>query len=227
MLIIFLVLGIMKIEKIYLADQVANLSNSSDTLTCNKWLNAMTINSLYWNDTINTLKANKAWTIINLWSWNDVLNQNVDKGALSDIIIDGWNGYDKLIINKKKERVVIDWNYAKSCKMYIKDKWLNPWWKFKNVILKSIEEINTTNGNIKFNWTSNNSQENKNNNLEDNVSYQKIDLSSYKYLIPAYFWSEDLNKKLLKLPTKSYYYYSKSFKWWFFKIWNYFSRYDK
>ena len=218
-----------KDNSMYLWDKIVNFTNSSDKLKCKKRLDKMTINTLDGNDEINTLKSDNNGTVINLWNWNDIFDQNVDKWVLANITINGWNGYDKLIINKKKDRLVIDGNCADFCKVYIKDSNGNPWRKFKNVTLKSIEEIQTKDWVIKFDWNNHSeNNSNQNNNTQwNNPNYQKIDLSSYKYLIPAYFWSEDLNKKLLKLPTKSYYYYSKSFKWWFFKIWNYFSGYDK
>jgi len=46
--------------------------------------------------------------------------------------------------------LVIDWNCANSCKIYLKDSDWNPWRKFKNITLKSIEEIDTSDGNLKF-----------------------------------------------------------------------------
>ena len=157
--------------KIYLGDKVINLTNSADNLKCSKWLDKMTINTLNGNDEIDTLKSDKKWTKINLWDWNDIFNQNVDHWVLNWITIDGWNGYDKLIINKKKDRLVIDWNCANSCNIYLKDSDWNPWRKFKNITLKSIEEIDTPDWILKFEWNSNINDNNSSkwNNTQSNL----------------------------------------------------------
>jgi len=94
-----------ELNSIYLWNSVSNLTNSADKLKCSKRLNKMTINTLAGNDEVDTLKSDKIWTLINLWDWNDIFDQNVDYWVLNWIIIDGWNGYDKLIINKKKGKI--------------------------------------------------------------------------------------------------------------------------
>jgi len=180
-----------KSKSVYLWNSVSNLTNSADKLKCSKRLNKMTINTLAGNDEINTLKSDKIWTLINLWDWNDIFDQNVDHWVLNWIIINGWNGYDKLIINKKKERLVIDWNCADSCKIYLKDSAWNPWRKFKNITLKSIEEIDTSDGNLKF--------------TNSEVWWKKISLIDNSGNKFRFFWNPWLN---LEIPLNMY------FSWW-------------
>ncbi|MDQ7021958.1 MAG: spherulation-specific family 4 protein [Candidatus Gracilibacteria bacterium] len=80
----------------------------------------------------------------------------------------------------------------------------------KNVTLKKFEEIQLTDENIKFQNNGNSEEEQDNSNTDNTsntnnnqVNYPKIDLSSYKYMIPAYWWNDDLNQKLLVFDNKS------------------------
>ena len=199
-----------KKHNIYLWDSVINLTNDSDKLKCKKWLDKVTINTLDGNDKVYTLKSDNNGTVINLWNGDDKISQKFYDGVLANIVIDGGNGYDVFKINRSYKKLVITGNCAKSCKIYVRDEGGNPDRRFKNVTLKNFEEIKTTDKVIKFgkewsgtsNWVNNQDWNTKlSNNHSSHYSFKN--LSSYKYLIPAYWWSYDLNKKLLYLPNKS------------------------
>jgi len=126
---------------VYIWQNTVNLTNSWDTLSCNKWLNKITINTLNWNDTINTLVSDKIWTTINLWNWDDTFNQIINKWVFSNWTINWWTWIDKLVLDRPSSDLIISWDCSISCKISVKNQWGGPFWKFKNVTLKSIEKI--------------------------------------------------------------------------------------
>jgi len=137
-------------NSIYLGDEIINLTTGPDILNCSNRIADKIINTLGGNDVINTLKSSSSGTIINLGSWDDVFNQNFNKGVLNGITIDWGKGYDKLVLDVPKENILVSGDCSKSCILTVKDKWDNPSWRFKNVKLKSIEEIDTLSGSFEF-----------------------------------------------------------------------------
>jgi len=193
-----------KENNMYLWNQVNELSNQDDVLDCYDWLDKMTVKTLDWNDKIKTVRSDRESTYFDLWDWNDIFEQNLGNWVLANLTINWGAWYDKFYISTDSNRAVINWDCSSSCEIYIKDDWNNPYRRFKNVNLKNIEEIVFNDKSIKFddsntgdedNNSSNDDTENTDSSSND-INYDKINLSNYKYLIPAYWWSYDLNKKL-------------------------------
>jgi len=186
-----------------------DLTESSDIYKCdNYWMQWNVINTLWWNDKVYISKnTKKRKLIINLWDGDDSFFHTFHDRQLMNAEIDGWNGYDKIYIhNLKKSDLYIEWKCSDSC--VIKHAW-NYDRLLWNIKLKNIEEIILDDENI--NWDtenevsdsddSNDSNNNSDDDSEDTkiITSKAVDLENYKYLIPAYWWNYDLNKKLLEV----------------------------
>ena len=207
---------------------VFSMTNSDDVYRCeNYWMQGNTIKTEWWNDKVYISKQTPSHSLkIYLWDGNDIFYHTFHNVQLRNTLIDGGNGFDTVVIkNAKKDDFEINGDCKQTCT--IKHKKL--WFLFKDVVLKNIEKIVFDDTSIIFdwnwwwdennwdndNWNSNNWNDNSDNQQDNNQNnsnqwnnawnqnYDKIILSSYKYLIPTYFWSLDLSEKILKLPTKS------------------------
>jgi len=185
------------------------MTDSDDTYKCdNYWMQWNTLDSKWWNDSIYISKNtwNKQLTI-NMWDWNDNFYHTFHNIQLNWTTINGWNWNDTVNISwANVDEFEIVWDCKNNCKIKHKESS----YLFKDVELISIENLTfnnilVTNTNNSSKYYSNNIVNNTNNSniifLQN--KYPKIDLSSYKTIIPAYWWNYELNKKISTFKKKS------------------------
>jgi len=172
------------------------MTDSSDTYKCaNYWMQWNTLDAKWWNDKIYISK--NTWTkqlTINMWDWDDTFYHTFHNVQLNWTTINGWNWNDTVNIAwANREDFTIVWDCKNSCIITNKK---SPY-LFKNVKLTSIENLIFNNKQVSTTTTTNTANTSTTNN------YPEIDLSSYKTIIPAYWWSHTLNNKLTELNSHS------------------------
>jgi len=185
------------------------MTNSDDTYKCeNYWMQWNTLNSKWWNDSIYISKNTWEQKLnINMWDWDDNFYHTFHDTQLNWTTINGWNWNDTVnILWADAKEFEIVWDCKNTCTIEHKK---SPY-LFKNFKLINIENVKFNNKLLTSNTSTNtNTNTNTNSNtIKNNViikqnNYPKIDLSSYKTIIPAYWWDYKLNEKLSELAEKS------------------------